>query len=273
MQYTASELAKLIETVETEFSGILAKSESVDSAAAPLAKAEDEKPEAKDEKPEHKGEKPEHKEEGKKEDSKEEMPKAAHKEDNKEEKAPEKSEAAPAPAESESDHGYDEEDMEHMHQMYASMSPAERKAHHDCIVKCESMAKCGEMSMEKSEKTSTETIEVPVVIQENPESTLLKSELEATKAKNEELKKNLDGIKEFLTALVKKSAPKGKAITSLDVITKSEYAEKKDLSKTEITSILMKKASDPKLEKTDREAINNYYSTGNVNTISHLLNN
>jgi hypothetical protein len=56
------------------------------------------------------------------------------------------------------------------------------------------------MQMEKSENTEVE---------------LLKSELAAEKAEKA-------AIKEFLTALAKKTAPQGKAITSLDVIAKSE---------------------------------------------------
>jgi hypothetical protein len=279
MQYTQTELAKLIETVETEFSGYLAKSEASNSAAAPLAKAEDAKPEDKKEEkaPESKEEaKPEHKEPAKEE---KEAPKAdekapEHKEEAKaDEKAPASEEAPKADAAAE-EHGYDEEDMKHMHEMYASMSNSERKAHHDAIMKCAMAEKAPEHAMEKSEDTKTaETVEVPADIQTTPDTNLLKSELEAAKAEKEELKKNLDGVKEFLTALVKK-VPQGKAITSLDVIAKSEGSqEEKQLNKSEVTAILMKKASDPKLEKSDREAINQFYATGqvNFNTISHLL--
>jgi hypothetical protein len=272
MQYTQTELAKLIETVETEFSGYLAKSEVVNSSAAPLVKAEDAKPEKKDEKsPEKKDAKPESKEEGKAPEHKEEgkAPEAdakapEHKEEGKE--------AAPAPEanaegkqEAGQEHGYDDEDMEHMHNMYASMSEGERKAHHDAIMKCAQAnqapaAPQGEgQAMAKSETATTET-------------TLLKSELEATKAANEQLKKNLDGIQEFLTKLVKKT-PQGKAITSLDVITKSEGTqEDKQMTKSEINSILAKKSADPTLTKSDREAINAFYlNDANFNTISHLL--
>ena len=51
------------------------------------------------------------------------------------------------------DHGYDDEDMDHMHSMYSSMSKPELKAHHDAIRKCmDSMglAKC-EDGMAKAE--------------------------------------------------------------------------------------------------------------------------
>jgi len=279
MQYTQSELAKLIETVETEFSGFLAKSETAASAVAPLAKAEDAKPEdKKDEKPsEKKDEKPKEKEDKAEEKRGEEKPDATP--EHKEEDAP-KGEAEPkAPAAAEGQeagqehHGYDEEDMEHMHKMYASMSKAELKAHHDAIMKCGAAAQpaaqpAGDMPMAKSE--TVQPTEVKVETQ--PETALLKSELETTKAQNEELKKNLDGIKEFLTKLVK-TVPQGKAITSLDVVAKSETAqEPKELSKSEISQKLSQKAADPTLTKSDREAINNYYLNGaNLNTISHLL--
>ena len=269
MQYTQTQLAELIQTVETEFSGYLAKSEVVNSAAAPLAKAEDAKPEKKDEKSDEKKEaKPEEK-------SPEKAPEKEGKAPEAEAKAPEHKEegkeAAPAPeahAEGKEDagqeHGYDDEDMEHMHQMYASMSEGERKAHHDAIMKCAQASQAPAApqadAMQKSELITT------------AETTLLKSELEATKAANEQLKKNLDGIQEFLTKLVKKT-PQGKAITSLDVITKSEGAqEDKQMTKSEINTILAKKSADPTLTKSDRDAINAFYlNDANFNTISHLL--
>jgi hypothetical protein len=103
---------------------------------------------------------------------------------------------------------------------------------------------------------------------------LLKSEFEAQKAKSETLQKTLDGVTEFLTKLAKKtSAPQGKAVTSYDVIAKSEdESGTTPMSKSEIVSILNKKASDPSLTKSDREAINNFYlSNASVNSISHLL--
>lgn len=115
------------------------------------------------------------------------------------------------------------------------------------------------MQMEKSENTEVE---------------LMKSELAAEKAKSEDLKKSFDKATELLANLVKKVVPQGKAITSLDVIAKNEPTETTELSKSEVTQILMKKASDPNLTKADREAINSYYlDKSNYNTISHLLKN
>jgi K+-transporting ATPase c subunit len=106
----------------------------------------------------------------------------------------------------------------------------------------------------------------------NPELELAKSEAAAEKAKAEQLQKSLDTVTEFLTKLVKK-VPQGKAITQYEQVAKSESADsEKQLSKSEITAILSKKAADPSLSKTDREAINAFYlNQSNVSTISHLL--
>jgi hypothetical protein len=130
MQYTESQLTKLIEDVEKEFTTHLAKSEGSDSV---LAKSEEEKkplkPEAKPEaEPKPEGEaKPEEHAEAKPEEAK---PEAAA--------AP----AAPSAAPGDEDHcDYDDEDLEHMKKMYASMSKAELKKHHDCIAE---LAKCGD---------------------------------------------------------------------------------------------------------------------------------
>jgi len=98
------------------------------------------------------------------------------------------------------------------------------------------------VQMEKSEKTEAE---------------LLKSELDAEKAKSADLKKNFDAVSEFLTKFVSKiQAPKGKAITEIAAIQKSEESVGEDasLSKSEITQVLMKKAQDPSLSKADRES-------------------
>ncbi|NJO48110.1 MAG: hypothetical protein HC840_00175 [Leptolyngbyaceae cyanobacterium RM2_2_4] len=292
MQYTEQELSTLIKNLETEFSAHIA---DVTGAAQPtsLAKAEDEKPAGK--KDESKDEsaaesKPEAKE------SKEEKPKDAPAAESKE-AAPEAEAAPAAPAEEEAPvapsadegaSGYDAEDIAHMDQMYMSMSKAELLAHHDSCVRAldaqgaehihaapaapaaeqaapaapaapaAEIDKCGDMSMSKSEP--------------NAELELAKSEAAAQKAKAEELQKNLTGIQEFLTQLVKK-VPQGKAITSLEQVAKSEVSgEEKQLSKSEITAILMKKAAEPTLSKTDRDAINAFYlNQANFNTISHLL--
>lgn len=305
MQYTEKELSKLISDLETEFTAHLAKAEEFSAAQpASLAKAEDEKPaEKKDEsKDESAAEsKPEAKE------SKEEKPKDAPaaeaapeaKEGEAAQEAAPAAEAPAAPAAADAS-GYDAEDIAHMDQMYMSMSKAELLAHHDSCVRAldaigaehthaqapaaaapaapaaEAQApaaeidKCGDMSMSKSETN----VEVkPEDVKPNAELELAKSEAAAAKAKVEELQKNFAGVQEFLTQLVKK-VPQGKAITSLEQVTKSETGsgEEKQLSKSEITAILSKKAAEPTLSKTDRDAINAFYlNQANFNTISHLL--
>jgi hypothetical protein len=346
MQYTETQLTKLIEDVEKEFTAHLAKAEQTEPT---LAKSEDgKKPlpskDKKDEKPE---------------ESKEEKPKAAPSENQ---ASPEHGAEAPkeeskrlegAPVEP-SGHDYDDEDMEHMRHMYSSMSQGELKAHHDCIAE---LAKCGGMPMGKSESEvaggigghKSENPPQPKVkgdnldndpknggiegqepnnalgpkspaskaegvqmskserarrnggkieeqlpnnspgpkssdsdahgdkmnkSEETSEVELLKSELTAEKSKFDDLKKNFDAVQAFLTKLVeKRPAPAAKAITDLSVLAKSEDAQdEKSLSKVEIDSILTKKASDPTLKKSDRDAINTYYlGDKDIKGISHLL--
>lgn len=294
MQYTETELAQLIEKVEKAFTADIAKAE--DLKAAELAKSEEasdsvaqptktlakgEEAEGKEEKKDEKAE--EHKEESKeepKEESKEAPKEAAAEESKEESEEAHKEESAEHKADDEDHSGYDDEDMEQMHKMYRSMSKGELKAHHDSVRKAldgHNMDKCGDITMSKSEEnTSVEvTPEVTEPKVENKEMELLKAEVEASKAKAESLQKNLDAVTEFLTKFVKKSVPQGKAITSLDVVHKSEESNEGEditLSKGEITAILKTKSADPTLAKSDRDAINAYYLNGaSINTISHLL--
>jgi len=278
MQYTEKELAALIKTVETEFNAELKKTEADMASASSasqepvatedkLEKAEKEKDATKEESSEEKApEKAPAGHEDKADEAAEEEPEAghakehdpAHKEDQEAEEA--KEEHNPE------HHDYDEEDLAEMHKMYHSMSKGELKAHHDA---CRSaLDKCGDMAMmEKSEVIEVKTEETKPAA----EVTLLKSEIEAEKAKNAELKKSFDLVSEILTKLVKKSVPQGKAITTLDSIAKSEPSTEKALTKSEITEILKKK--DPgSMSKADRDAITSYYmNDGNINSINHLL--
>jgi hypothetical protein len=345
MHFTGEELDKLIKSIEKEFGTELA-----------LAKSEDEFP------PKDKEEKPEHNEEEPKEDH--EAPREEHEEAEPE--AEERREEAPqaaAPGEAHQEmapkgHDYDDEDLEHMHKMYMSMSPGEQKAHHDAL------RKCMDMSMGKSEKeieeqapanspgpkseasytpnkelydakmkkgenprrgsggqqseqapnntpgaksdasyTKNKTLyksnKEDGIEEQQPNNTpgaksdasytpnkelydmgksedfeMLKSEVEAQKAKNDTLQKTLDGVTEFLTKLATKAnVPKGKAVTSYDAIAKSEgVSEGQPMTKSEISTVLAKKAADPSLSKADREAINAFYLNGaSLNSISHLL--
>jgi hypothetical protein len=109
---------------------------------------------------------------------------------------------------------------------------------------------------------------------ENTELELAKAEANEAKTKAETLQKSLDLATQFLSKLLeKRGAPQGKAITELEVIAKGETAtEEKTLTKSEVDGILNRKSQDPKLEKSDRELINNFYlSGGSLNSIRHLL--
>lgn len=293
MQFTEKDLTKLIQDLEVEFSDHFAKAELEAAQTTPLVKAEDEKP------AEEKADKPEAKEESKEESK--EAPKAESEAKPQDEAAPAApaQEAAPAQApEAAANAIYDAEDMAHLEKMYMSMSKEEQMIHHDVLRKCmdasqaapapeaaqaapAEMDKCGDMSMSKAENTTaveeTQTVEIKAEdVKTNPELELAKSEAAAAQAKAETLQKSLDTIQEFLTKLVKK-APQGKAITSMEQIAKSETGSQEGeqtLSKSEISAILGKKAADPSLNKSDREAINAFYLNGaNINTISHLLKN
>jgi hypothetical protein len=110
---------------------------------------------------------------------------------------------------------------------------------------------------------------------ENTEIELLKSELAQSNAKHDELKKTFDAVAAVLTKMVEnKTAPAAKAITSLDHIAKSEeIVEEAPLQKEEIHTKLLAKSQDPKTSKADRDLINDFYLSKNVDIkgISHLL--
>ena len=201
------------------------------------------------------------------------------KDQNQQEHSPQQSE--------DQDHGYDDEDMQHMHSMYSSMSKPELKAHHDTIRKCmDGMMKSemgdaakdaqgyrpegGPKDGEAENESSMAKSEKDVVIQE---VSLLKSELEAVKAESEDRKKNLDAVSDFLAKYIgEKAAPAGKAITGLEIIAKGGSAsEEVPLSKSEIDAKLLAKAKDLSLAKADRDAINSYYFSKNIETVRHLL--
>jgi hypothetical protein len=273
--YTDKDLADMMAAVETEFGIHLAKAEK----DFKLAKSEDESEKKEESKEEPKkeieheskkdeGVKDQHQQDDSKEEKngeeKPESKEARVEEDNKENSAPKEDPHGEA-----EDHGYDDEDLQHMHSMYSSMSKPELKAHHDCIRKCMDgmqMGKC-EDGMAKSEKDAV------ISIGNSPEVSLLKSELEAAKAQSEEQKKNLDAVTAFLTKFVEKTAPAGKAITSLEIIAKGGNGkEEKPLQKGEIDAILTKRASELTLSKSDRDAINSYYCGGkNIEKVRHLL--
>jgi hypothetical protein len=314
-EYTNEQLNGLLAEVEKEFSVALAKAEG----QLKLAKSEDfppkkdeskEKDEAKasaeskgepdkkmeSEKPADKGVKDQNQQ-----DTSKEVPKGAPME-SKEERVAEdgKENAAPtddAHGEAE-DSGYDDEDMQHMHSMYSSMSKPELKAHHDSIRKCMDgmgLAKCedglakaemedgkegehrpngGPTDGEAASKKTAPSSDAQAMNKSEPnaEVSLLKSELAAEKAKSDERQKNLEAVESFLKKFVEKTAPAGKAITSLDIIAKTENInQEKPLSKSEIDAKLLAKAKDISLAKSDRDAINGYYFSKDITKVSHLL--
>ena len=308
--YTQEDLNKLITEVSKEFTSHLAKAEESFKHSkedeSEKHSDENEKPEPKkpmeSEKPEDKGVKDQHQQDVSKEH------KDGEKLESKDERISDDKQENSKPVDDAhgeaEDHGYDDEDMAHMHSMYSSMSKSELKAHHDCVRKCmdgmsmsekapemvkaelEDKAKDaegyrpnggphdGESAKAKtpasSDEQALEKSEKLVVVEE---ISLIKSELQATKAKSEEYRKNLEAVEAFLKKFVEKTAPAGKAITSLDVIAKTESAvAEKPLQKGEIDAKLMAKAKDSSLSKSDREAINSYYCGGkNIEKVRHLL--
>lgn len=317
MDYTTEQLNGLIAEVEKEFkvhlakaeeSFVLAKSEDMpkkyeskekdEKKAADESKGESKKPMEK-EKPEDKGVKDQHQQDMS-EDKKGEPMKS--KEGREEEDKKENAKPSEDPHGEAQDHGYDDEDMEHMHSMYSSMSKGELKAHHDCIRKCMGSMDSG-MGMAKGEmedgakdaegyrpnggpkdgKAETEgkgpassDAQAMTKSEKNvsiDEISLLKSELESVKTKSAEEKKSLEAaLQTFLTKFVDKVVPAGKAITSLDIIAKTEGGNsQKPLTKNEIDAKLLAKSKDNSTSKSDRDAINSYYFSKNVESIRHLL--
>ena len=116
-------------------------------------------------------------------------------------------------------------------------------------------------------------------------TSLLKSELESAKGKleeaakeNTELKKSIGELTAALDGFLKGKGPVRKAITSIEIVKKSENdpgskPEAKELTKNEIKAKLTHKASDPSLSKSDRAAINKYCMVEgtSLDTVKHLL--
>lgn len=186
---------------------------------------------------------------------------------------------------------YDEEDIKEMNQMYSSMTKAEAEAHFESLKKVLSK----ETEIATSETTEKATAQEEVMTKsevkaenEKPEqkeedTKLLKSEIETLKADKEKLEKSLKDLTAALAKFVKgTSAPKQKAITRIEYVAKSEEEkptteEKQEdvskLDKAEISKRLSAKIRSGKLEKAEREKINEFYQTGskNIESIRHLL--
>ena len=167
---------------------------------------------------------------------------------------------------------YDEEDMAEMEKMYKSMNKTEAEAHYKTLKK----AMFGEQA-EEITKSETVKVEDVKVVEENK---LLKSEIETVKAENEELKKSFGKVTEMLTKMFgkKEGAPKQKAITNIEVIKKSEEEVKKEeekdfskISKSEVSAKLTAAVRSGKLQKNDKDAINQYYVDYKIDSVKHLL--
>ena len=180
---------------------------------------------------------------------------------------------------------YDDEDMEEMHKMYHSMGKKELELHKSSIEKCW-MGKCGEMSKSETSSKEEPLAKTEELVKAEEANSLLKSELEATKAKIQaaekeaaDLKKSVNDLNAALKDFFDKKGPVRKSITSIDFVKKSEVeapkAEAKDvstLSKSEINSRLTKKAAESTLSKADRDAINGYcLENKGIDTVKHLL--
>lgn len=208
-----------------------------------------------------------------------------------------KSEAAPQPkaeenqvveaqAQIEQGFDYDEEDIKEMNEMYSSMTKAEAEAHYEAIRKA--LSKDAEETPEvkaeeviaKSEVKADEKSEAG----KEDETKLLKSEIESLKSEKEKLEKSFQELTAKLVEFVKGSkAPKQKAITKLEYVAKSEDEGKEPtkesqedvskLDKAEVSRRLTAKIRSGKLEKAEREKINDFYHTGskNIESIRHLL--
>lgn len=179
---------------------------------------------------------------------------------------------------------YDESDIAEMNAMYGSMTKTEATAHFESIKKALSI----EDEVKPAVKVEEATISKSEVKDEKPaqkdeENKLLKSEIEALKSEKEKLEKSFNALTEKLTQIFKgDKAPKQKAITKMEYITKSEDEQKNDvkstedvskLDKSEVSKRLTAKIRSGKLEKAEREKINEFYQSGskNIESIRHLL--
>ena len=157
------------------------------------------------------------------------------------------------------------EDYETIDDLYASMSKNEIEAHYESVKRV-MFGEAEEESMAKSESEEEESEEIQMVKSENSD----------LKEENEELKKSLENIENLINKMFNtKKAPSQKAITATNYIAKSEEEDNQvdfsKMTKGEITSKL-KSIDYSSLEKSDREAINEYcLNNGSVEKIKHLI--
>lgn len=158
----------------------------------------------------------------------------------------------------ESGFDYDEEDINEMNKMYASMSKAEAEAHYKSLKKT-----LFTEDVEPINKSEGE------VVEDAEENKLLKTEVESIKKENEELKKSIETLTGIISKVVK-GAPKRKAVTQIgdiQYIKKSEETTeetKKEvdyskMKKSEINKILSSKIRSGEIKKSeDKENINKF---------------
>ena len=185
---------------------------------------------------------------------------------------------------------YDEADIQEMNEMYSSMTKTEAEAHFESIKKVLSkdVKIAAEVKVEEKPVKEEIVAKSEIKAEEKPENKdeetkLLKTEVETLKSDKEKLEKSLKDLTAALAKFVKgNSAPKQKAITKIEYVAKSEEEKVKTeekqedvskLDKTEISKRLTAKIRNGKLEKAEREKINEFYQTGskNIESIRHLL--
>ena len=181
--------------------------------------------------------------------------------------------------ETEQNFDYDEADIAEMNAMYSSMTKAEAEAHFESLKKA--LSKEDEIVPVKAEGTIAKS---EVEKTEGEETKLLKSEIESLKSEKEKLEKSFQDLTAKLTEFFKgkQTAPKQKAITKMEYVAKSEDESQKTdvktedvskLDKNEVSRRLTAKIRSGKLEKAEREKINEFYQSGskNIESIRHLL--
>ena len=180
---------------------------------------------------------------------------------------------------------YDEEDVAEMNTMYSSMTKAEATAHFESLKKA--LSKEDEKTVEvKAEESTITKSEVKAITatEDKDETKILKSEIESLKSEKEKMEKSFQDLTAKLIEFVKgsKTAPKQKAITQMQYVAKSEEDVNKtdikteDVSKlgsSEVAKRLTAKIRSGKLEKAEKEKINEFYQSGskNIESIRHLL--
>ena len=265
MKLNQQEYEKIVTELENAFAGALAKSEEADSA---LAKAgmEDEHKEAVDAIAE--------------EHPSEEAAPEAHEEHEAEESPAEEAEEHADP-EAADEHGYSDEELAALHQLYDEMPQAELETHlavlHAAMAKYAPEASAEEAAPEAQAEDMDKCGEMHVITKSEPsvETELMKSEIANKDKEIEDLKKSVEELVSAMGGFLNKKAPARKAVTELQVIAKSETEtapEQKPLSQKEIFAKLNQKASEPSLAKSDRELINLYtLKKVGLEKIQHLL--